>query len=698
MTEFANIELPLIVSSLTNPRKTFNPVKLTELANSIKASGVHQPILVRPLPGSRVEETSWNSEAGKQLTRRAVRPTYEIVAGERRYRASQEAGVATIPAMIRDLTDEEVLEIQIVENLQRDDLTELEEAEGYEALMAHSKITADAVGVKIGKSRSYVFGRLKLLDLSQDSKQALREGQIDASRALLIARIPDSTLQAKAIKEATRQDGQGEVISLRSFQSWLRSNVMLHLDTASFKITDARLVKEAGSCKDCPKRTGANPDLFTDVPSADICTDPVCFHSKEDAHRATMVAQAEKKGMRLVEGKEAQQICSRWNSSQLNGYLPLSQVREDAAQMIGSMEKGLRAPTLRDLLGKDAPSPVLIENPFTKEFIEAVPVEETEALLVVRGLIKATKSQADKQESLQADIDDLQEGMKKRIAREARQATYDAVINGIRAIPDNQVIKLLTGDVLREWLQVKLGDGIEEEEMAFMLGYTFEEGVDEIDALGMHIRATSTATLLRALVIYMAMEDRPYSSYQYGPASDMTILKALSAGVQIDTSAIESEVTKTVKAEVSADIKRLKAELKAATMPPSIPASETSSGGEGAEKSKPGKTAPARKPKLNASEAMSGIATAMQSVEAPTSAPDGAVASTSSSTTEAAVDPLLASAKALVVRQQKASVRLLKSELSIGTTKALALMDQLEQASVVSAVDQRGAREVLVAA
>jgi hypothetical protein len=104
----------------------------------------------------------------------------------------------------------------------------------------------------------------------------------------------------------------------------------------------------------------------------------------------------------------------------------------------------------------------------------------------------------------------------------------------------------------------------------------------------------------------------------------MTILKALSAGVQIDTSAIESEVTKTVKAEVSADIKRLKAELKAATMPPSIPASETSSGGEGAEKAKPGKTATARKPKLNASEAMSGIAAAMQSVEdqATTASPD----------------------------------------------------------------------------
>ena len=115
-TEFANIALDLIEPSLTNPRKTFNPTKLAELTESIKASGVHQPALVRPLPGSRVADTP-----------RGVQ--YELVCGERRYRASVDAGVATIPALVRALTDEQVLEIQIVENLIRDDLTELEEAD-----------------------------------------------------------------------------------------------------------------------------------------------------------------------------------------------------------------------------------------------------------------------------------------------------------------------------------------------------------------------------------------------------------------------------------------------------------------------------------------------------------------------------------------------------------------------------------------
>ena len=142
---FALLPLHLVVPSLTNPRKTFRRDRMDELVASIKASGVHQPVLVRPLPGSRVQDTFDTGQPGMP------RPTHEIVAGERRYRASVEAGLPTIPALIRPLTDAQVLEIQLVENLQRDDLTELEEAEGYERLMQSSGITADAVAAKIGK-------------------------------------------------------------------------------------------------------------------------------------------------------------------------------------------------------------------------------------------------------------------------------------------------------------------------------------------------------------------------------------------------------------------------------------------------------------------------------------------------------------------------------------------------------------------
>lgn len=625
MTTFDLVDLPLIVASRTNPRKTFNTAKLTELAESIAATGVHQPILLRPLPGSRVEETSWCSEPGQQLQRREVRPTYELVCGERRYRASLLAKQATIPAMIRELTDDAVLEIQIIENLQRDDLTALEEAEGYEALMQHTGLNADAVGLKIGKSRSYVFGRLKLLDLSQDSKQALRDGLIDASRALLIARVPDSALQAKAVAEATRKDGFEEVPSVRELQRWLQNNVMLRLDRASFNITDLRLVKEAGSCKTCPKRTGASPDLFADVSDADICTDPACFKAKEAAHHDTIAARAESKGMRLIEGKEAKQIC-HWNGK-LNGYLPLSQVREDATHLVGTMATGMKAPTLRELLGKDGPKAVLIENPSTKELIEAVPAEEAEAALVSKGLIKLTTTQANKLEETTSEIDYLKGQMDVKVARAQRIAVYEAVLDGIRGTPDHQVAKLLVGDVLREWLlsQMRMHD---DEDMARMLGYTFIDGEDENDGLVMHIRACSEATLMRALVTMMAMEDAPG---HYARDEDPTILKALSKPLALDIAAVEKAAKAEVKAEVTQQIKALQREAESLTALANTPLTSTAE----ATKGKGGKTsakpkaspdkAPARKPKLNAEQAITGIAAAMQSAEedqAATALPD----------------------------------------------------------------------------
>ena len=272
--EFAHLMLAAIVPSLTNPRKTFNAAKLAELAESIKASGVHQPILVRTLPGSRVEETSWEP---RSLHRREVRPTHEIIAGERRYRAALLAGLSTIPAMIRDMTDEQVMEAQLVENLQRDDLTSLEEAEGYEHLCSATGIRKEDIGAKIGRSRTYVYGRLKLLDLSQECKQALRDGLIDLSRAEKIARIPDTALQQKALTEATRKGYNGDVPSVRDFQTWLQRNVMLRLEGAPFDITNTQLCKEAGSCKECPKRTGA----------ARICSPTLTVQTSAPTRRAT---------------------------------------------------------------------------------------------------------------------------------------------------------------------------------------------------------------------------------------------------------------------------------------------------------------------------------------------------------------------------------------------------------------------------
>ncbi len=282
-TEFAFLNLEAIAPSPTNPRKHFDAAKLTELTESIKSGGVHQPILVRPLPGSRLEDTEREVE-------------FEIVSGERRWRASIDAGQTKIPAMVRVLDDAQVLEIQMIENLIRADLSPMEEAEGYETLMNRTGTTVEALAAKIGKSRAYIYARLKLLDLNAECQLALREGKIDASRALLIARIPDTNLHAKALAEAMRKDFHGDVISLRSFQNWLRANVMLHLDDAVFPIADVTLNPKAGSCHDCKKRTKAFPDLLSDVSphiDGDLCLDPECYHQKLQAHALILEAGEE---------------------------------------------------------------------------------------------------------------------------------------------------------------------------------------------------------------------------------------------------------------------------------------------------------------------------------------------------------------------------------------------------------------------
>lgn len=372
-----------IAASLTNPRKTFNAERLQELAESIKGSGVHQPILVRPLPADRLADTFAGRRGGAPL------PTHELVAGERRWRACQIAGTEEIPAMIRELTDEQALEVQIIENLQREDVSELEEAEGYDYLMQHSGLNADQVGAKIGKSRSYVYGRLKVLDLCHAGRNALRDGTLDFSKALLAARIPSEQLQLKAVEFMTRKRYGGDLPGYRECATHVQSEYMLRLDAARFKITDAELLPAAGSCKDCNKRTGANPDLFSDVKSADVCTDPKCFHEKTDAQTERLVLEAKDKGQTVIVGKEAEELATQGYGSKIKGY-----------RRLDSAEDSPTDEPLRKIIGKQMKAegiePVKIENPRKKgELLDALPNETVLRLLkAVEGQAQASKAVA----------------------------------------------------------------------------------------------------------------------------------------------------------------------------------------------------------------------------------------------------------------------------------------------------------------
>jgi ParB family chromosome partitioning protein len=158
-----------------NPRKNFDEADLEELAGSIKERGVIQPVLVRAIP--------------------RVSDAYEIIAGERRWRAAQRAGLHEIPIVVHEATDREALEIAIVENVQRSDLNALEEANGYEQLGAEYSYSHNDIARIIGKSRSHIANTLRLLKLPEFSRSLLASGQISAghARALLAVPNPDAT-------------------------------------------------------------------------------------------------------------------------------------------------------------------------------------------------------------------------------------------------------------------------------------------------------------------------------------------------------------------------------------------------------------------------------------------------------------------------------------------------------------------------
>lgn len=164
------IRLAEIAPSPTNPRKTFDPEKLQELARSIAEKGLIQPILVRP---------HQNGGGVK----------YEIVAGERRFRACGLANIETIACTVRELDDVQVLELQTIENLQRDDLHPLEEAEGYAALMKQGGYDVAGIAARIGKSGKYVYDRIKLLELIPLAQKIFLAGEITAGHAILLARL-----------------------------------------------------------------------------------------------------------------------------------------------------------------------------------------------------------------------------------------------------------------------------------------------------------------------------------------------------------------------------------------------------------------------------------------------------------------------------------------------------------------------------
>lgn len=330
--------------SKSNPRKTFPGD--AELVASIKAHGILQPLIVR--------------ENG-------VMPEREIVVGERRWRAAKKAGLAEVPVIVRALNNEQVLELQLTENIQRADVHPVEEAEGYEGLQKMGR-SVEQIAAKIGKSPSYVRETLQLASLCAAGKGLYLEGALTKTGAFKIARLPTKAQEVAIadLKRTHRQDDK-EPFAVRVVEEVV-SRRYLPLAKAPFDTKDAQLVPKAGACTACPSNTAVKPELFAEVKSA-TCTNPDCYRGKVDADWAKKAAAAEAQGQAVMPDKKAKQVFGQYGL-QSPDYIDLERTEWDGSSM----------KSWKQILGKDAPATTLAKNPHTGEVHELVDAKEARAV------------------------------------------------------------------------------------------------------------------------------------------------------------------------------------------------------------------------------------------------------------------------------------------------------------------------------
>jgi ParB/RepB/Spo0J family partition protein len=257
-TRLRTLPLQDINFGRTNPRKVFGRDSLKELTKSILEKGILQPLLVRP-----------------------VNDGFELVCGERRLRAATMAKLMEVPVQIRELTDEEVVEVQLIENLEREDVHPLQEAEVLQKMLDSEKYTLSDLAAKLAKSETFIIQRLSLNLLIKPWKDAFAADKLSLGKALVVARLTKNGQKELA---ENAMDYVGGIKSKAALERYIDQNISRKLERATFDPQDGNLVKKAGPCTTCQKRSGANERLFPDIEADDQCFDRKCYELKVQAH------------------------------------------------------------------------------------------------------------------------------------------------------------------------------------------------------------------------------------------------------------------------------------------------------------------------------------------------------------------------------------------------------------------------------
>lgn len=254
------LEIPVEhIMVIRNDRQVFDLESLNELTFSIAEHGILQNLIVRPAKDKKDQ--------------------YELVAGERRLKAGIKAELKTVPCTVKDLDDDHTNEIMLIENLQRENIHPLDEAESFLRLI-ENKMSHKAIALKIGKSLKYVKERLALNNLHPDAKQMFRKDEMQLGHALILCLFTHDQ-QAEAIKAVIRNErGFYYFDNPMDLKQHMNRNILLNLSSAIFDASNPNLDKKAGACTSCQKQTGTNQQLFACITDKAKCLDKDCFFKK----------------------------------------------------------------------------------------------------------------------------------------------------------------------------------------------------------------------------------------------------------------------------------------------------------------------------------------------------------------------------------------------------------------------------------
>lgn len=355
------VEWAHLHDSPTQPRTSYDEEYLDELAESIKANGdILSPMMIRKrMADPAMPLDQWELE----------RDGYENIFGHCRKRAGMRAGLPDGPAELVEMTDAQVRLAQLAENLNREDLTFLEEAETLAKLKADG-VDHDELKRITGKKRTYVYNQLKLATASPAVKEACKSGKLNQELATIISRIPPHKLQDSALKIALDHSRVNDGVGYRKTRKDLLEKYSTNLKQALWALDDALLVPSAGACTTCPNRSGCTPELFGDLLTSkgddyyshyaphgqDICMDPECFALKKKTQLNLDAAELASQGKTVITGNAAKQALTAGGEVKGEKFVAVKDVKA----------------LLKNVKGAERPQQVVIQDQKTGKAVVAV--------------------------------------------------------------------------------------------------------------------------------------------------------------------------------------------------------------------------------------------------------------------------------------------------------------------------------------